>query len=607
MLKTHSCGELRPSHEGQTVSLAGWVHRRRDHGGLIFIDLRDHDGLVQTVFNPKENADAYAVADSCRGEYVLLAKGTVARRPQGTENPQLPTGEIEVRVSEAQVLNPAKTPPFYITEETDVEELLRLKYRYLDLRRETMHQNIVTRHRVVKFIRDFLVERGFTEIETPLLTAPTPEGARDYLVPSRIHAGHFYALPQSPQQFKQLLMVAGFERYFQIARCLRDEDLRADRQPEHTQLDLEMSFISNEEDIFGLAEELYYGLARELFPERPVQQHPFPRMTYEESMRRYGSDKPDVRYGLELSDFSEALRDTEFSVFRQVLSSGGVVRGLCVPGGEAFSRKQTDDLTTFVQQFGAKGLVSIAFLGEGRIDSLAENDIRSPVAKYFTVEQATEMASVAGAGRGDMLLLVADRPTVANRALDGLRRELAERLELYDRNVLAFAFVKEYPLLEWSDTEERWTSTHHPFTSPNLEDLEFIESDPGRVRSHAYDLVCNGWELFSGSIRIHQREVQEKMFSVLGISPEEAKRKFGHMLEAFEYGAPPHAGIGAGIDRLLAVLTGQPDIREVIAFPKTKSASEPLTGAPTTVSEQQLRELHIAVTEVAEDETPAAH
>ena len=605
MLKTHSCGELRPSHEGHTVSLAGWVHRRRDHGGLIFIDLRDHDGLVQTVFNPQENADAYSVADSCRGEYVILAKGTVARRPNGTENASLPTGEIEVRVSEAQVLNPAKTPPFYITEETEVEELLRLKYRYLDLRRETMHQNIVTRHRVVKFIRDFLSERGFTEIETPLLTAPTPEGARDYLVPSRIHAGHFYALPQSPQQFKQLLMVAGFERYFQIARCLRDEDLRADRQPEHTQLDLEMSFVSDEEDIFGLTEELYYSLARTLFPDRPVQQHPFPRMTYEESIRRFGSDKPDVRYGLELSDFSEVLRGTEFTVFRQVLASGGQVHGLCVPNGAEFSRKQTDDLTTFVQQFGAKGLVSMAFLGEGSIDSLVEQEVRSPVAKYFTVEQAREMARVAGAKRGDMLLLVADKPSVANRALDGLRRELADRLELYDPKVLAFAFVKEYPLLEWSDTEDRWVSMHHPFTSPREEDLPLIESDPGRVRSRSYDLVCNGWELFSGSIRIHRRDLQEKVFAMLGISLEEARRKFGHMLEAFEYGAPPHAGIGAGIDRLLAVLLGQPDIREVIAFPKTKSASEPLTGAPTTVSPEQLRELHIAVTEVEEDERSA--
>ena len=482
-----------------------------------------------------------------------------------------------------------------------MEELLRLKYRYLDLRRETMHQNIVTRHRVVKFIRDFLNERGFTEIETPLLTAPTPEGARDYLVPSRVHAGHFYALPQSPQQFKQLLMVAGFERYFQIARCLRDEDLRADRQPEHTQLDLEMSFVSDEEDIFRLTEELYYSLAQALFPQRPIREHPFPRMTYEESMRRFGSDKPDVRYGLELSDFNEALRDTEFAVFWQVLASGGLVRGLCVPGGAEFSRKQTDDLTTFVQQFGAKGLVSMAFLGEGSIGSLAEEEIRSPVAKYFTVEQAKEMARIAGAKRGDMLLLIADRPSVANRALDGLRRELADRLQLYDPNILAFAFLKDVPLFEWSETENRWVSMHHPFTSPREEDLPLIDSDPGRVRSRAYDLVCNGWELFSGSIRIHRRDLQEKVFAMLGISAEEARRKFGHMLEAFEYGAPPHAGIGAGIDRLLAVLTGQPDIREVIAFPKTKSASEPLTGAPTTVSPEQLRELHIAVTEIEPD------
>src|SRR3989449_2963249 len=397
MLKTHSCGELRLTHEGETVSLAGWVHRRRDHGGLIFIDLRDHDGLVQAVFNPQENADAYAVADSCRGEYVLLAKGTVARRPKGTENPSLPTGEIEVRVSEAQVLNPAKTPPFYISDETEVEELLRLKYRYLDLRRETMHANIVFRHRVVKFIREFLYERGFIEIETPLLTAPTPEGARDYLVPSRVHAGHFYALPQSPQQFKQLLMVAGFERYFQIARCLRDEDLRADRQPEHTQLDLEMSFVSDEEDIFRLTEELYYSLAQALFPQRPIREHPFPRMTYEESMRRFGTDKPDLRFGLELSDFTEALRDGKFEVFRQTIEAGGVVRGLCVREGASFSRKQTDDLTTFVQQYGAKGLVSMAFMGEGSIESLAAADIRSPVARYFTPEQGREMARIAGA------------------------------------------------------------------------------------------------------------------------------------------------------------------------------------------------------------------
>jgi aspartyl-tRNA synthetase len=602
MLKTHSCGDLRASHEGQEVTLAGWVHRRRDHGGLVFIDLRDHNGFAQVVFNPKEAAEAYAVADSVRGEYVMQVAGVVARRPQGTENEQLPTGQIEVKASSAVILNPAKTPPFYIVEETPVDELLRLRYRYLDLRRETIHGNIVLRARVTKFIRDYLTERGFTEIETALLTAPTPEGARDYLVPSRVQAGRFYALPQSPQQMKQLLMVAGFERYFQIARCLRDEDLRADRQPEHTQLDLELSFVSEEEDILGLLEGLYYELAQTVTPHFNVQAHPFARMTYAESLRRFGTDKPDLRFGLELVDLSDALRESEFAIFRQAIGGGGVVRAVRVPGGAEFSRKETDDLTTFVQQYGAKGLVSLAILGEGSLEGLSLEEIRSPVAKYFTLEQVKEMARLAGAGRGDMLLMVADREDTANKALDALRRELGARLELADPNTLAFAFVTEYPMFEWSETEERWVSSHHPFTSPREEDMHLMESDPGGVRSRAYDLVCNGWELFSGSIRIHRRDVQEKVFAILGIAPEEARQRFGHMLEAFEYGAPPHAGIGAGIDRLMAVLTGQDDIREVIAFPKTKSASDPLTGAPTSVTAEQLADLHISVTEEEEEE-----
>ncbi len=597
MLKTHSCGDLRASHEGQEVMLAGWVHRWRDHGGLVFIDLRDHDGIAQVVFNPKEMAEAYAVADSVRGEYVVQVRGTVARRPEGTENDQLLTGQIEVKASYAAILNSAKTPPFYISEETPVDELLRLKYRYLDLRRETIHGNLVLRARVTKFIRDYLTERGFTEIETPLLTAPTPEGARDYLVPSRVHSGSFYALPQSPQQMKQLLMVAGFERYFQIAHCLRDEDLRADRQPEHTQLDLELSFVSNEEDILGLLEGMYYELVQTVTPHINVQAHPFPRMTYAESLRRFGTDKPDLRFGMELVDFSAALRESEFSIFRQTIGDGGVVRAICMPGGADLSRKQTDGLTKIVQQYGAKGLVSMAILGEGNLETLSLEDFRSPVAKYFTIEQVKEMVRLAGAGRGDMLLMVADGEATANRALDALRRELGVRLESTDANTLAFAFVTEYPMFDWSESEERWVSAHHPFTSPREEDMHLLESDPGRVRSLAYDLVCNGWELFSGSIRIHRREVQEKVFAILGIESEEARQRFGHMLEAFEYGAPPHAGIGAGIDRLMAVLTGQDDIREVIAFPKTKSAADPLMGAPTPVTAGQLADLHIAVTE----------
>ncbi len=593
MLKDRSCGELRAADDGATVTLAGWVNRRRDHGGLIFIDLRDHDGLVQVVFNPQENKAAHTVAEELRGEFVLQVKGKVARRREGTDNPNLPTGEIEVHAEEATILNPAKTPPFYITEETDVDEMLRLRYRYLDLRRERMHENIVTRHRVVKFIRDYLSDRGFTEIETPILTAPTPEGARDYVVPSRVNPGRFYALPQSPQQFKQLLMVAGFERYFQIAHCLRDEDLRADRQPEHTQLDLEMSFVSEEEDIFQLAEGLYSALVAAVFPHLKIQQSPFPRMTFAESVRRFGSDKPDLRYGLELTDFAGVLGDTGFQVFKSVMASGGAVRGLCVPGGAAWSRKQVDELTSFVQQHGARGLVSMQLGGEGDLATLTMDDVKSPVAKFFTAEQVQAMAALAEAKRGDMLLLVADTETASNRALDALRRELAERLELADRDTLAFCFLTDVPLFEWSETEDRWMSMHHPFTSPRVEDIPLMETDPGKVRSRAYDLVCNGWELFSGSIRIHRREVQLKVFEMLGIGPEEAQLKFGHMLEAFEYGAPPHAGIGAGIDRLMSVLLREPDIREVIAFPKTKSAGDPMTGAPSAISERQLSELHI--------------
>ncbi len=595
MLKTHSCGELRVAHDGSEVTLAGWVHRRRDHGGLVFIDLRDHDGLVQVVFNPQEAADAHAVGDSARGEYVLRVHGTVGRRPAGTENAHMPTGEIEVRAHSAEVLNAAKTPPFYVVEETEVEELLRLKYRYIDLRRETMHKNMVTRARMNHYIREFMSGRGFVEIETPCLTAPTPEGARDYIVPSRVQPGRFYALPQSPQQMKQILMVAGFERYYQIARCFRDEDLRADRQPEFTQLDIEISF-AEEEDLLELMETLYTGLFETLAPEVKLVK-PYPRLSYQESMRRFGSDKPDLRFGLELADFSGALRESEFSIFRQTIAGGGVVRGLCVPDGSAFSRKQVDDLTTFVQQYGAKGLVSMAFLGGGSVESLTQEDIRSPVAKYFTPEQAREMARAAGAKRGDMLLMVADKPAAASKALDALRRELGRALGLIDNSVRHFAFVCDFPLFEWNDEDERWYSVTHPFTAPRPEEEHLLDSDPGAVHSRSYDLICNGWEVGGGSIRIHRRDMQERIFSILGIGAEEAQTKFGHMLEAFDYGAPPHGGTAMGTDRTAALLVGADDIRDVIAFPKTKSASEPMTGAPTPVTAAQLAELGVSVTE----------
>ncbi len=591
MLKTHACGALRPQHVGQEVTLAGWVHRRRDHGGLIFIDLRDHDGIVPVVFHPREGPEAFPVAEAARHEYVLQVQGVVARRPPGTENPHLPTGEVEVRARKAAILNPSRTPPFYVNEETEVEELLRLKYRYLDLRRQGMHQRIVFRHQVAQFIRRFLSERGFVEIETPILTVPTPEGARDYLVPSRLHPGRFYALPQSPQQFKQILMVAGFERYFQLARCFRDEDLRADRQPEFTQLDLEWSFVE-EEDILSLIEELLCALAAALRPDLKVPR-PFPRIPYEEALRRFGTDKPDLRFGLELHDFSDLLQDTQFLVFRQVLAQGGQVRGLCLPGGAELSRKQVDDLAHLVQGLGGKGLVSFALLTPP--EALGPEGFRSPVAKHFSPQEVAAMARRAGAGPGDMLLLVADMPRVANRALDGLRRHLAYSRGLADPQTLAFCYVVDFPLLEWDEEEGRWYAVHHPFTSPKEEDLPLLESDPGRARARSYDLVCNGWELGGGSIRIHRRELQEKMFQLLGMRLEEARARFGHLLEALEYGAPPHGGIALGLDRLVAILCGQDDIREVIAFPKTKSATDPLTGAPAPADPAQLEELHISV------------
>ena len=595
-LRTHYCGDLRKEHVGQEVTIAGWVNRRRDHGGLIFIDLRDREGIVQAVFNPETSAANHSIANELRNEYVVQVRGRVSLRPQGTDNRNLSTGDVELVAEGVEILNRAKTPPFYINEEIEIEEPLRLKYRYLDLRRERMQRNIILRHRVVKFIRDFLDARGFIEIETPVLIKSTPEGARDYLVPSRIHAGKFYALPQSPQQLKQLLMVAGYDRYFQIARCFRDEDPRADRQPEFTQLDLEMSFV-DEDDVLNLMEELFTSLVETIMPQMRVTK-PFPRLSYAEVMERYGNDKPDLRFGLELADLSDIFASTEFSVFRSVIGEGGKVKGFAAPDCANYSRSQLAELTEFVRSHGAKGLLTMALEGEpgGALTDLTPDNVRSVVAKFLTAGQIVEITKRLGAKMGDLLLIVADKPKIVDVVLSSLRSEIAQRLGLIDPNLLAFAFVQDYPLFELNDAGQ-WEPIHHPFTAPRSEDMALLDTDPGKVGARHYDFVCNGSEISSGSIRIHDREVQEKVFQILGYSREETQERFGHLLEALEYGAPPHGGIAPGIDRFVMILAGEENIREVIAFPKTQSAMDLMLNSPSPVSLEQLRELHLKLSE----------
>lgn len=592
MYRSHTCGELRPEHTGQEVTLSGWVHRRRDHGPLIFLDLRDRYGLTQVVFDEASTPEAHAIAADARSEYVIQIHGVVHMRPPDAVNPDIATGEIEIRGFAATVLNPSDTPPLFIARDANEEEPLRLKYRYLDLRRERMQHNLMLRHRIIKHIRDYLDDAGFLEVETPILIKSTPEGARDYLVPSRLYPGAFYALPQSPQQLKQMLMVAGCDKYFQIARCFRDEDQRADRQPEFTQLDMEMSFV-DQEDVMTLVEDMLVSLTRAIHPERKLQT-PFPRLTHADALSRYGTEKPDLRYGLELVEMSDILTTTEFNVFKNALAGGGVVRGLRVPGCGDYSRKQLDTLVELAKSTGAKGLAWAALAADSPLPA-APADMRSSFGRFVSGDEMASIFSRMDAQPGDLLLLVADAPGVAATTLDRLRREFGHRLNLIDPNALAFAWIVDFPLVEWNTEERRWEAVHHPFTSPHDEDMPLFEHDPASIRARAYDVILNGYELGGGSIRIHRREQQNQMFSLLGISEEDAQERFGHMLEAFTYGAPPHGGIAFGLDRLTMIFAGEPTIREVIAFPKTQQAVDVMTGAPSEVDEKQLKDLHIAL------------
>ena len=586
MYKTHTCGELRANHAGTDVTLAGWVNKRRVFGGINFIDLRDRFGLVQVVTDPVEYPEAHLALEKVRPEWVIQVEGKVRLRPEGLANSSMPTGEVEVLAYKVNILNQAKTTPITISKEEDENEEIRLRYRYLDLRRERLRKNIIRRHKVVKFIRDYLDKRGFLEIETPILFKTTPEGARDYLVPSRVYPGEFYALPQSPQQLKQLLMVAGMERYFQIARCFRDEDQRGDRQPEFTQLDLEMSFVERE-DVMQLTEDLFTKMVAQVVPEKRLLASPWPRLTYQEAMDRFGKDNPDLRYEMELQDITDLAGKSGFQVFESTVKNGGEVRGIKASGLGDYSRKQLDELTDFAKKYGAQGLAYLAINNEG--------EQRSSFAKFTKPEIMNSILKTMQAQPGDLLLFIADKLAIVYEVLGRLRVLLAERLGIIDKDVLAFCWVIDFPFVVWNDEENRWDPSHHLFTSPMAEDIPLLDTDPGKARGQQYDLVLNNYEVGGGSIRIHDRDLQEKVFKLIGLDPEVARERFGHMLEAFEYGTPPHGGIAPGIDRICMILADEPNIREVIAFPKSQTARDLMAGAPSPAESTQLKELHLKI------------